>query len=113
MRVIEGFDHACCWVEQWPQLYLALKAVGVAYMVWLAWQLWHAEAPGPVQTQGLAGSKGSKGIASCPFNGFTPTDSCEPSQQIIAEQIHTIKAPHSSHRGASAQRCNSVVPFER
>lgn len=21
VRVIEGFDHACCWVEQWPQLY--------------------------------------------------------------------------------------------
>ena len=21
LRIIEGFDHACCWVEQWPQLY--------------------------------------------------------------------------------------------
>ena len=21
VRVIEGFDHACCWVEQWPMLY--------------------------------------------------------------------------------------------
>ena len=21
LRVIEGFGHACCWVEQWPQLY--------------------------------------------------------------------------------------------
>lgn len=20
-RVIEGFDHACCWVEQWPELF--------------------------------------------------------------------------------------------
>lgn len=31
-------------VQQWPQLYLALKGVGVSYLVWLAWQLWHAEA---------------------------------------------------------------------
>ncbi len=21
LRIIEGLDHACCWVEQWPQLY--------------------------------------------------------------------------------------------
>lgn len=21
LRIIKGFDHACCWVEQWPQLY--------------------------------------------------------------------------------------------
>lgn len=21
LRVIEGFDHACCWAEKWPQLY--------------------------------------------------------------------------------------------
>lgn len=32
-------------LQQWPQLYLALKAVGVGYMVWLAWKLWHADAP--------------------------------------------------------------------
>ncbi|MEJ6005030.1 LysE family translocator [Paucibacter sp. AS339] len=32
-------------LAQWPQLYLALKASGLAYMVWLAWQLWRAGAP--------------------------------------------------------------------
>jgi threonine/homoserine/homoserine lactone efflux protein len=32
-------------LQQWPQLYLGLKVVGVSYMVWLAWKLWHAEAP--------------------------------------------------------------------
>ncbi len=32
-------------LAQWPQLYLALKALGVAYMVMLAWQLWRAGAP--------------------------------------------------------------------
>lgn len=24
MRVIQGFDHACCWVEQWPELSLSI-----------------------------------------------------------------------------------------
>lgn len=24
MRVISGFDHACCWVEQWPELSLSI-----------------------------------------------------------------------------------------
>ena len=32
-------------LQQWPQLYLGLKVLGVSYMVWLAWKLWHAEAP--------------------------------------------------------------------
>jgi threonine/homoserine/homoserine lactone efflux protein len=51
-------------LQQWPQLYLALKAVGVAYMVWLAWKLWEAEAPGPVQTQrSAAGLMGFWGAA--------------------------------------------------
>jgi threonine/homoserine/homoserine lactone efflux protein len=32
-------------LAQWPQLYQALKSLGVAYMVFLAWQLWRAGAP--------------------------------------------------------------------
>ncbi|MBT9492443.1 MAG: LysE family translocator [Paucibacter sp.] len=32
-------------LQQWPALYLVLKTVGAVYMVWLAWQLWHAGAP--------------------------------------------------------------------
>ncbi|WIT13472.1 LysE family translocator [Paucibacter sediminis] len=30
---------------QWPRVGLAMKAVGIAYLVWLAWRLWRAEAP--------------------------------------------------------------------
>ncbi|MCV2368048.1 LysE family translocator [Roseateles oligotrophus] len=46
-------------LQQWPQLYLGLKVVGVSYMVWLAWKLWHAEAP-----TGPAGNPASSGPAS-------------------------------------------------
>ncbi|MDC8784952.1 LysE family translocator [Roseateles koreensis] len=31
-------------LAQWPQLHQGLKALGVGYMVWLAWKLWHAES---------------------------------------------------------------------
>ena len=46
---------------QWPQLYLGLKVVGVSYMVWLAWKLWHAEAPSEraPATAGLMGFWGA------------------------------------------------------
>lgn len=30
---------------QWPQLHLALKVLGIGYMVWLAWKLLRAGAP--------------------------------------------------------------------
>ncbi|WP_310388859.1 LysE family translocator [Roseateles sp.] len=51
-------------LQQWPQLYLALKGAGVAYMVWLAWKLWHAEVPsGP-------GSDQRASPAAAPLMGF-------------------------------------------
>lgn len=25
LRVMEGFDHICCWAEKWPELYLLVK----------------------------------------------------------------------------------------
>lgn len=28
LRVIDGFDHSCCWVEQWPELYRGGDAPG-------------------------------------------------------------------------------------
>lgn len=30
---------------QWPRVGLAMKALGIAYLLWLAWRLWRAEAP--------------------------------------------------------------------
>jgi threonine/homoserine/homoserine lactone efflux protein len=53
-------------LQQWPQLYLGLKVVGVSYMVWLAWKLWHAEAPsepGRDQASPAAGLMGFWGAA--------------------------------------------------
>lgn len=32
-------------LQQWPALGLLMKTLGVAYLLWLAWRLWQAEAP--------------------------------------------------------------------
>ena len=73
-------------LQQWPQLYLALKVAGVSYMVWLAWKLWRAEAPSeraPARA-GLMGFWGAAAfqwvnpkawmIAIGAVAGFTPPD---------------------------------------
>ena len=31
--------------ERWPALHQLLRGVGISYLLWLAWQLWHADAP--------------------------------------------------------------------
>lgn len=31
--------------ERWPALHQVLRWAGISYLLWLAWQLWHADAP--------------------------------------------------------------------
>lgn len=45
-------------MQQWPLLSLVLKALGAAYLSWMAWRLWQSDAPRGAETGSAAGPMG-------------------------------------------------------
>ncbi|MEJ6003164.1 LysE family translocator [Paucibacter soli] len=46
-------------LQQWPRLALLLKTLGIAYLLWLSWRLWCADAPRVAAADATARATGS------------------------------------------------------
>jgi threonine/homoserine/homoserine lactone efflux protein len=49
--------------ERWPALHQVLRWAGISYLLWLAWQLWHADAPRTAATGSAAAPMSFLGAA--------------------------------------------------
>jgi threonine/homoserine/homoserine lactone efflux protein len=49
--------------ERWPALHQVLRWAGIGYLLWLAWQLWHADAPRAAATGSAAAPMSFLGAA--------------------------------------------------
>ncbi|MDT9001642.1 LysE family translocator [Paucibacter sp. APW11] len=60
-------------MQQWPTLSLLLKTGGGAYLVWMAWRLWQAEAPRGTETAAAGHTRPRMGFwAAAAFQWVNP-----------------------------------------